>query len=128
MPKLERITPIFAVHDVEASIAYYLERLGFTNCWRWEEPPTFGGVSRDDIEIFFCKDCQGSAGTWVSVWVDDVDALYEAFQARGAEIHQPPTNFPWGVREMNVGDPDGHRLRFSMTTDQPDDGTPFPRA
>ena len=68
MPKLESVKPILAVHDVEASIAYYMERLGFTSCWGWEQPPTFGGVRRDGIEIFFCKDCQGSSWTWMSVW------------------------------------------------------------
>jgi uncharacterized glyoxalase superfamily protein PhnB len=128
MAKLENINPILAVHDVEVSIAYYMEKLGFTRCWGWEEPPTFGGVSRDSIEIFFCKDCQGTPGTWMSIWVDDVDALYEELKSRGADIRQPPTNFPWGVREMNVSDPDGHHLRFSMATDQSDDGIPLPRA
>jgi predicted enzyme related to lactoylglutathione lyase len=128
MPKLESVNPILAVHDVETSIAYYMEKLGFTSCWGWEQPPTFGGVRRDGIEIFFCQDCQGNPGTWMSVWVDDVDVLYAEFKARGADIRQPPTNFPWGVREMNVSDPDGHRLRFSMATDQPDDGIPLPRS
>ena len=96
MPKLESVNPILAVHDVETSIAHYMEKLGFTSCWGWEQPPAFGGVRRDGIEIFFCKDCQGSSGTWMSVWVDNVDALYEEFQAHGAEIRQPPINFPWG--------------------------------
>ena len=36
------------------------------------------------------------------VWVDDVDALYEEFKERVAEIRQPPTKFPWGMREMQV--------------------------
>jgi uncharacterized glyoxalase superfamily protein PhnB len=106
MAKLETINPILAVHDVEASIAYYMEKLGFTSWWGWEQPPTFGGVRRDGIEIFFCQDCQGNPGTWMSVWVDDVDVLYAEFKARGADIRQLPTNFPWGVREMNVSDPD----------------------
>jgi hypothetical protein len=29
------------------------------------------------------------------------------------------------VREMNVADPDGHRIRFGMGTDQPSDGVPL---
>jgi hypothetical protein len=127
MPKLERVTPILAVRNVGASIAYYMEKLNFTSWWGWEQLPTFGGVRREGIEIFFCQDCQGNPGAWMSVWVDDVDALYEEFKERMAEIRQPPTKFPWGVREMNVGDPGGHRLRFSMATHQPDDGRPLPR-
>ena len=31
---------------------------------------------------------------------------------RGAIIREPPTDYPWGVREMNVEDLDGHRLRI----------------
>ena len=86
MPKLTSIIPILAVHDVDASITYYVQKLGFTDCWSFGEPPTFGGVSRDGIEVQFCKDCQGSPGMWVSVWVDDVDALYEEVKGRGAKI------------------------------------------
>jgi len=125
MPRFEEITPILRVRDVAASIGYYIEKLGFATSWRWGEPPSFGAVRRDDLEIQFCKDGQGCAGTWISVWVDDVDMLYEDLRVRGADIRQPPTNFEWGVREMNVGDPDGHRLRFGMSTDQPADGVPL---
>lgn len=128
MTKLQRVTPILSVGDVGASIAYYLDKLGFTDCWTWGEPPGFGGVSRDGVEVFFCRNCQGNPGTWVSVWVDDVDALHRELAGRGAEIVQPPTTFEWGVREMNVRDPDGHRLRFSTETGRPSDGVPFPGA
>ncbi|MGH7176551.1 MAG: hypothetical protein ACREJC_04140 [Tepidisphaeraceae bacterium] len=38
-----------------------------------------------------------------------------------AIIRQPPTNFPWGLREMNVQDPDGHRLRMGSGTTEKDD-------
>ena len=69
----------------------------------------------------FCQDGQGGPGTWFSVWVDDVDALHERLAARDVDVRQPPTTFVWGVRELNVADPDGHRIRFSMrTTAEPD--------
>jgi uncharacterized glyoxalase superfamily protein PhnB len=96
LPTFEQITPILRVRDVEASIAYYMERLGFTDCWRFGRPPTFGGARRDGLEVQFCKDCQGGPGTWMSIWVDDVDALHAELEARGADIRQPPTNFEWG--------------------------------
>jgi uncharacterized glyoxalase superfamily protein PhnB len=58
--------------------------------------------------------------------VDDVDALHAELAGRGADIVLPPTNFEWGVREMNIRDPDGHRIRFGMGTDRPSGGIPFP--
>jgi uncharacterized glyoxalase superfamily protein PhnB len=123
--RFDNVAPILSVRDVRASIGYYTERLGFETCWEWGEPPTFGGVQRGDVEILFCKDGQGNPGTWVSVWVDDVDALFEDLKERRADIRQPPTNFEWGVREMNVADPDGHRLRMSMPSEHPGDGVPL---
>jgi uncharacterized glyoxalase superfamily protein PhnB len=122
MPKLDRATPILRVADVTASVAYYRERLGFDPTFTYGDPPGFGGVHRDGVEIFFCREAQGNPGTWMSLWVDDVDALHDELRERGAEVRQPPTTMEWGVREMNVRDPDGHRLRFSMATDLPPDG------
>ena len=46
---------------------------------------------------------------WMFIFVENVDALYEEYQASGTIIRQKPTNFSWGVREMNIEDLDGHR-------------------
>ena len=48
-----------------------------------------------------------------ALWVDDVDAVHERCTAEGLEITYPPTNEPWGVREMHVRHPDGHVFRIS---------------
>jgi hypothetical protein len=48
------------------------------------------------------------------VWlgVSDADALHEELRGRGAVIRHPPTNYPWGSRELQISDPDGHVLRL----------------
>ena len=46
---------------------------------------------------------------WMFIFVENVDALYEEYQASGAITRQKPTNIPWGVREMNIEDLDGQR-------------------
>ena len=124
MAIFRQVVPILNVKDVAASIRYY-EKLGFTESWTWEEPPTFGGVQQDGFEVHFCKDGQGSPGTWMAIWVDDVDRLHEDLATAGVDIRERPTTFAWGVREMNVADPDGHRIRFSTPTDQPADDAPL---
>jgi uncharacterized glyoxalase superfamily protein PhnB len=118
MPRLTGINPILSVRDVAASVRHYQGVLGFRCDFTWGDPATFAGISRDGVEIMFCKDGQGNPGTWVTVWVDDVDALFDEFTSSGADIRKPPIDLPWGVREMNVADPDGHRLRFSTPTDR----------
>jgi predicted enzyme related to lactoylglutathione lyase len=108
----ESVVPILSVKDFGASMDYYVNKLGFTKTWDWGDPPGFGCVTRGKIQIFLCHGSQGQPGTWMSIFVEDVDALHEEYKRSGAIIRQPPTNMPWGVREMNVQDLDGHRLRM----------------
>ena len=53
--RYHHVTPILYSSDVLKSIQYYTETLGFENSWNWGEPPTFGGVSKNGVEIFFCE-------------------------------------------------------------------------
>lgn len=117
------LAPILNVKNVPASIDYYVQVLGFRKCWDWGNPPTFGCVARDEVSIFFCEGAQGGPGMWMSIFVNDVDEIYEQYQNSGANIRQPPTNFSWGMREMNVEDIDGHRLRIGHGTDEPSDNS-----
>ena len=50
---------------------------------------------------------------WMSIWVDDVDAIYKRCLEQGLEVTWPPTNMPWNAREMHVRHPDGHVFRIS---------------
>ena len=123
--RFDSAIPILNVRNVSASIDHYVDTLGFAKEWEWETPPTFACVRRDEVRIFLCQDGQGAAGMWISVFVHDVDALYEEYRRRGATVRQPPTTFPWGVREMNVEDPDGHRLRLGSEAAGPADEVPL---
>lgn len=106
--------PIFSCSDVARSLSYYIDVLGFESKWEWDTPPTFGGVSKDGVEIFFCKDRQGNPGTWISIFMDDVDTYHDMIKAKGAKIAAPPEDMEWGIREMLVQDPDGHMIRFGQ--------------
>ena len=108
----QSIIPILYSSDVAQSIHYYTEILGFKNSWTWDDPPNFGGVDTGEVRIFFCKDGQGQRGTWLAINVDDVDAYHKTINAKGAKILNPPQSYEWGMREMLVEDPDGHRIRF----------------
>ena len=73
------------------------------------------------MEIFFCEGAQGQPGTWISVFVENVDDLYREYQERDAKILNSPANMPWGLREMIVEDLDGHRLRMGSDATGPAD-------
>jgi catechol 2,3-dioxygenase-like lactoylglutathione lyase family enzyme len=107
------VNPILNVSDFAASVAWF-QRLGWEESWAWNDPPTFGGVCSGDVEVFLCQGAQGAPGMWMSVWVDDVDAVYRHCQQAGIEIAQPPSDEPWGVREMHIVHPDRHVFRISQ--------------
>lgn len=125
------LTPILNVSSLDASFAWFA-KLGWRKHWDWGDPPTFGAVRSGQCEIFLCRDGQGGRGrgantatfgpdgdqaadrgVWMSVWVDDVDEVDRICSAEGIEVTFPPTDMPWGVRELHVRHPDGHVFRVS---------------
>ncbi|HWC73487.1 MAG TPA: VOC family protein [Gemmatimonadales bacterium] len=48
----------------------------------------------------------------MSLWVDDVDAVYDHCLKQGLDVTWPPTDHPWHVREMHLRHPDGHVFRI----------------
>ena len=113
---VHNLVPILYASDFARSMSYFTDKLGFKKLWDWGDPPGFGAVARDKIEIFLCLNGQGQPGTWMSVFVDDVDELHTELVARGAVIPRAPRDEPWGMREMHVECPDGHILRFGHST------------
>lgn len=106
------LTPILYVRDFAEAMSYYTEKLLFRKVFAWGDPREFGGVCLGNVKIFLCPGGQGQPGTWLSIFMDDIDAYHERIKKLGAEIIEPPNDKPWGVREMNVRDPNQHVIRF----------------
>lgn len=124
---VHRLTPILNVSNIEESIAWF-EKAGWSKCWTWGEPPTFGAVGCGACEIFLCQDGQGSrggplprhagdddtGGVWMSWFLDSpaaVDAAHARAVEQGLVVTWPPTDEPWGMREFHLRHPDGHTFR-----------------
>ncbi|MFE7134869.1 VOC family protein [Streptomyces sp. NPDC057638] len=58
-----------------------------------------------------------SAPSQLELWfqVEDVAAAHTELSAKGAEILRPPVREPWGLIEMWIADPDGHRIAIVET-------------
>ena len=109
MARIENVVPILRVEDLEVSRRYYIQKLGFA--LDWDYAGKMISVSRDHKAIMLCERDQGQVGTWPWIGVDDADALFAEFSAKGARIRTPPQNFSWAY-EFTLEDPDGHVLRF----------------
>lgn len=127
--KVEAVTPILNVSDLEASFAWFA-KLGWEKHWDYGDLGEFGAVRNGKVEIFLCKDGQGSrgapmtrsswdddtGGAWMSWWVSspaEVDATHALALEQRLNVTWPPTDMPWGVRECHLRHPDGHTFRIS---------------
>jgi catechol 2,3-dioxygenase-like lactoylglutathione lyase family enzyme len=110
--------PILRVADLDASVAYNVDRLGFILHRRTDPVASVGG---DRASLMLCARDQGQPGAWVWVAASDVDALYAELERRGAHLRHQPSNYPWGSRECQVTDLDGNVIRFGadLRPDEP---------
>jgi ankyrin repeat protein len=117
--QFEPAVPIFTVSDVPKALDYYVDKLGFRAAFTWEDPPTFATVARDDARIFLSagRESGQPSGAWIAIFLPDVDALHREYVESGALIVTPPADYPWGVREMRVQDPDGNVIRMGTGTE-----------
>ena len=130
--KAKGVTPILNVSDIGTSFAWF-GKWGWRKLWDWGTPSTFGAVGSGEVEIFLCQGAQGGRGkgpntttfqtdddetadkgVWMSLWVEEVDAVHLECVDAGLDVTFPPTNMPWSVREMHVRHPDGHVFRVSQ--------------
>lgn len=124
--KVARLTssaPVLLVRDVVAAANHYRDALGFTYERFWGEPPDFVILRRDGLHVMLSLAPPTASiipnwkvnGIWnVYFWVDDVDALFEEIQKRGAKIDYGLEDKPYRVREFGVQDLDGYDIGFGQ--------------
>jgi catechol 2,3-dioxygenase-like lactoylglutathione lyase family enzyme len=127
--KLAPVAPEFFVRNVDASIAFYIDVLGFTLVRSEPDgdgPRTFAVVARGDAEFLLAHEAfLGSAnraalpyprasGVDIRLMVDDVDAVFARVAGAGARIVLPLKDQEYGLRDFIVADPDGFRIRFAQ--------------
>jgi catechol 2,3-dioxygenase-like lactoylglutathione lyase family enzyme len=108
---------VLTVRDIEKSIAYYRDALGFAVAFQYGEPTFYAGLCRDEAALHLIaanktKRLPGHGG--VAVFVDDVDALHAELVAREAKVLKPPQDYDYGMREFDVVDLDNNQLFFGM--------------
>jgi lactoylglutathione lyase len=129
---LTQVVPFLGVTDMERSIRFYVDGLGFTMRSKWEPEGrirwcwlTCGGASLMLQE--FVKEGHGGRrpegvlgqGVSLSFQCEDAVALYREFRSRGIEANEPFVGNSMWVTVLR--DPDGYKLDFESMTDVPED-------
>lgn len=118
--RLRSLEPSFTVSDLERSVRFYTEILGFVVGERWTDGGVLRGVmlkagacelglSQDD----WAKGRDRKKGEGVRVWcrtAQHIDTLAARIKAAGGRLTEEPRNQSWGGRSLSVDDPDGFHL------------------
>lgn len=125
---VQQAVPFFMVSNIEASIGYYVDGLGFRMTRRWIDEGKLrwcwlqqGGAALMLQEYRKDRMPSGKRGEGVSVCFQCSDALsiYHAAAARGIKAKRPFVgNAMWVVA---FSDPDGYRIDFESPTDVPEE-------
>lgn len=117
---IRQIAPQFFTTDMNSTLRYYKEKLGFECLGTWQDPPTYAIAARDHHNLHFRfadldrpnpdKDADELLDAYV--FVDDADALFEEYSLRRIEFMRGLGNTPWNSREFVIKDCDGRLLAF----------------
>jgi catechol 2,3-dioxygenase-like lactoylglutathione lyase family enzyme len=121
---LASISPFFIVKNLQASIAYYIERLGFRLDFQGPgDDPYYAGVSRDGVGIMLkailpevLPQPNHTRHEWARwdayIYTLDPDTLFDEFRQRGASIVKTLSFIDDGLWGFEVTDGDGYVLAF----------------
>jgi lactoylglutathione lyase len=135
-PNVKQAVPFFGVTNMEASLKFYVDGLGFKMKHSWipdraEDYPDgrirWCCLERDTVAIMLqeflpTRKPAETLGMGVSVCFDcdDALALYREFKSRGVQTRKRPFvgNRLWVVP---LADPDGYHIEFESPTDAPEE-------
>ncbi len=121
--RLTSAGPGFTVKDIEKSLAWYRDILGFTVGERWEIDGKLQGVELTAGDVLFMigqddwkkgRDRVKGEGVRLYCTTDqDIDRLASRIKAQGGTLTQEPKDQPWGMRVLAVDDLDGYKITIA---------------
>ena len=129
---LERAVPFFGVQNIQESVRFYVDGLGFSMTKKWtpEGKLRWCWLERDGVALMlqeFWKEGHhagapdGKLGLGMSIcfMCQDALAFYREVISRGIQAQRPFVGN--GLWVTNVSDPDGYKLCFESPTDAPEE-------
>jgi lactoylglutathione lyase len=120
---LKSVSPGLTVSDIEKSLVWYRDVLGFTPGDRWESKGKLMGVELSAGNAMFMigqddwqKGRDRIKGQGVRLYCEtgqDIDRLAAQIKANGGTLAQEPKDQSWGMRDIAIDDPDGYKITIA---------------
>jgi uncharacterized glyoxalase superfamily protein PhnB len=123
---IRHLWPLLAVRDINRSVDFYQNKLGFSVAGRAEADGRLfwcrverGGAS---IMLQQADDEDGPAESWgrgVTLYFvcDDADAMHAELVSLGVQV-QPVSVAEYGMKQLFVPEPDGYAICFESSTER----------
>jgi len=121
--RVSELSPGFTANDLEKSLTWYRDVLGFVVEGRWEKDGKLAGVElrAGDVTFMLGQDDwmkgrdrkKGEGFRLYCTTTQDVDALAAGIVARGGTLDQEPRDQHWGMRGFALTDPDGFKITIA---------------
>jgi lactoylglutathione lyase len=131
-PNVKQAVPFFAVADMEASVRFYVDGLGFEMTKKWIDEGKLrwcwlqNGTAALMLQEFRREGLnswvpEGKVGQGVTICFlcEDALSIYREVTSRGIQASRPFVGN--GMWVTSISDPDGYRIDFESRTDEPED-------
>lgn len=125
--KVTSVVPQLRTTDIEASIRFYTETLGFDLGFRYED--FYAGVRIGDFEIHLkLVDNEDPSVPFVRegghlhffILIDDPVSYAETLKSRGVALVREPFTTSYSIDEFIIEDNQGYRLHFAKAGGEPE--------
>lgn len=120
-------SPSYTVNDLAKSVAWYRDVVGFAIEEEWKDGAgNLMGVSlrAGNVSFMIGQDdwkkgrdrTKGEGFRIFCMTKGSVDELAKRIEAKGGVLDHPPTDQPWGFRDIALTDPDGFKITIAVAT------------
>ena len=112
--KIRGASSIISVDDVLATLLWYQDKLGLQVEFAWGDPVLHGSILAGNTAFHFSRSDPTTPPTsYMTLYVDRLDDLYDDIAGQGVDIVQAPETMPWGMRAFMIHDCNGTLVMFA---------------
>ncbi|HET7453460.1 MAG TPA: VOC family protein [Thermoanaerobaculia bacterium] len=121
--QMTSVSPSFTANDLEKSLGWYRDVLGFAVGEKWMRDGKMVGAELSAGPVSFMvgqddwkKGHDRRKGEGFRLYCEtrqDIDALARAIESRGGRLDEQPKDQPWGTRDFSMTDPDGFKITIA---------------